>query len=123
VDKKSITELAVEMNEMVSRIRNGEASLEELHGGSFTITNVGILGGTDFNPIINHPEVAILGMARAEWKPVIEREEDEVRIKARYMLPLILGFDHRVNDGADAARFMNELIEMLENPDKLLLQL
>lgn len=123
VNKKSITELAVEMSEMVSRIRNGEASLEELHGGSFTITNVGILGGTDFNPIINYPEAAILGMARAEWKPVVERHEDEVRFRARYKLPLILGFDHRINDGADAARFMNELIEMLENPDKLLLQL
>jgi pyruvate dehydrogenase E2 component (dihydrolipoamide acetyltransferase) len=123
VDQKSITELAVEMSEMVSRIRNGEASLEELHGGSFTITNVGILGGTDFNPIINYPEAAILGMARAEWRPVVERHEGEVRFRARYKLPLILGFDHRINDGADAARFMNELIEMLEDPDKLLLQL
>jgi pyruvate dehydrogenase E2 component (dihydrolipoamide acetyltransferase) len=84
---------------------------------------VGILGGTDFNPIINYPEAAILGMARAEWKPVVERHEGEVRFRARYKLPLILGFDHRINDGADAARFMNELIEMLEDPDKLLLQL
>jgi pyruvate dehydrogenase E2 component (dihydrolipoamide acetyltransferase) len=126
VDRKSITELAVELQALAQRTREGQASLEEMQGGTFTITNVGILGGTSFSPIINYPEVAILGMARARWQPVVRKKatdegEGQMETVPRFMLPLILTFDHRVLDGADAARFMRHVIQMLENPEKFLL--
>jgi len=125
VERKTVTDLAIELNEMVDRVRKGEGTVDEMRGGTFTITNVGILGGTDFSPIINYPEVAILGMARAKWEPEIAMNADDQqpKIKAKYKLPLILGFDHRVIDGADAARFVNRLIEILEDPEKLLLHM
>jgi pyruvate dehydrogenase E2 component (dihydrolipoamide acetyltransferase) len=118
VDCKSIADLAVELGELVKRTQEGGASLDELQGGTFTLTNVGILGGTGFEPIINYPQVAILGMARAAWKPVV-REGKE--IVPRYILPLVVTFDHRVVDGADAARFMRTVVEALENPGELML--
>lgn len=118
VDCKSIAELAVELEEVVKRTQAGEASLEELQGGTFTLTNIGVLGGTNFEPIINYPEVAILGMARARWQPIVQENKE---IAPRYILPLILTFDHRVVDGADAARFMRTVIDALENPGRLLL--
>ena len=118
VDCKSIADLAVELEEVAKRTQAGEASLDELQGGTFTLTNIGVLGGTDFEPIINYPEVAILGMARARWQPVVQENKE---IVPRYILPLIVTFDHRVVDGADAARFMRTVIDALENPGKLLL--
>jgi pyruvate dehydrogenase E2 component (dihydrolipoamide acetyltransferase) len=121
VDRKSITELAVELPEVVQRTRSGEASLEDMQGGTFTITNIGPLGGTDFIPIVNYPEVAILGMARASWQPVVRWKGEKAKFKPRLLLPLILAFDHRVVDGADAARFMNMVIDILEDPNKLLM--
>ena len=122
VDKKSITELSVELNELVQRTRAGETSLEELQGGTFTITNIGILGGTAFFPIINFPEAAIMGMAKARWEPTVRRnEEGELETEPRYMLPLMLAFDHRVADGADAARFVSVVKDALESPEKMLL--
>jgi pyruvate dehydrogenase E2 component (dihydrolipoamide acetyltransferase) len=130
VDQKSITELAIELQDLAQRTRDGKASLEEMQGGTFTITNVGIIGGTSFSPIINYPEVAILGMARARWQPVVrqkptsaesDKSEGQMETVPRFMLPLILTFDHRVLDGADAARFMRHVIQMLENPEKFLL--
>lgn len=122
VDRKSITKLSVELYELVQRTRSGDATLEELQGGTFTITNIGILGGTAFFPIINFPEVAILGMARARWEAVVRRnEEGEFETKPRYMLPLMVAFDHRVVDGADAARFMGVVKEALETPANMLL--
>ncbi len=122
VDRKSITELSVELYEIVQRTRSGEVTLDELQGGTFTITNIGILGGTGFFPIINFPEVAILGMARARWEPVVERNEDDGwETEPRYMLPLMVAFDHRVVDGADAARFMGILKNALESPENMLL--
>jgi len=120
VDCKSIADLAAELEELAGRTREGEASLEELHGGTFTLTNVGILGGTDFEPMINYPQVAILGMARARWKPVV-RDKEEKEIVPRYILPLVVAFDHRAVDGADAARFMRMIVEVLENPGELML--
>ncbi len=124
VDRKSITELSIELNEIAARTRANEVSLEELQGGTFTITNIGILGGTAFFPIINFPEVAILGMARARWESVTEPgEEGAFESEPRYMLPLMLAFDHRVADGADAARFMNVLKEALETPEQMLLMM
>ncbi len=129
VDRKSLTELAIELKDLAERTRAGEAKLPELQGGAFTITNVGALGGTSFSPIINFPEVAIMGMARARWKPVVQTHpapdggEPEREIVPRFMLPLVLTFDHRVLDGGDAGRFMQVLTEMLQEPEKLLLKM
>jgi pyruvate dehydrogenase E2 component (dihydrolipoamide acetyltransferase) len=124
VDQKSITELSIELYEMAQRTRSGDTSLDELQGGTFTITNIGILGGTGFFPIINFPEVAILGMAQARWEPVVQRnEEGDFETEPRYMLPLMLSFDHRVVDGADAARFVGVVKEALESPENLLLMM
>jgi pyruvate dehydrogenase E2 component (dihydrolipoamide acetyltransferase) len=124
VDRKSITELSIELLELVQRTRSGDASLDELQGGTFTITNIGILGGTAFFPIINFPEVAILGMARARWEPIVRRNaEGEFETEPRYILPLMLAFDHRVVDGADAARFVNVVKEALETPENMLLMM
>jgi pyruvate dehydrogenase E2 component (dihydrolipoamide acetyltransferase) len=122
VDRKSITELSVELKELVVRTRDGEATLEEMQGGTFTITNPGFFGGTAFAPIINYPEVAILGMAQARWQPVVSGEGEEAKIVPRLLLPLVLSFDHRVVDGADAARFTTLLIDILQDPDKLLVR-
>jgi pyruvate dehydrogenase E2 component (dihydrolipoamide acetyltransferase) len=123
VDRKSITQLAVEFKDLATRARDGEVSLDELQGGSLTITNPGPLGGTAFTPIVNHPEVAILRMARATWQPVVRGEGQGAEIASRFLLPLVVAFDHRVVDGADAARFMNIIIEILEDPDKLLVRI
>jgi pyruvate dehydrogenase E2 component (dihydrolipoamide acetyltransferase) len=133
-DQKSITEIAVELAELVERTREGEAALEDMQGGTMTITNIGPLGGASFAPIINYPEVAILGLAQARIQPVADREPlrpdesyesvtDGYDFVPRLMLPVILAFDHRVNDGAEAQRFMNVVIEQLEHPEKLLLGL
>jgi pyruvate dehydrogenase E2 component (dihydrolipoamide acetyltransferase) len=121
VDRKSITELAMELDGLVRRAREGKTDREELTGGTFTITNIGPLGGTGFAPIINYPQVAILGMAQARLQPVVRGDADKYEVVPRLMLPLILGFDHRVVDGADAARFLNVIIEVLERIENLLM--
>jgi pyruvate dehydrogenase E2 component (dihydrolipoamide acetyltransferase) len=125
VDRKSIAELSEELQEVVERTRAGETSLEDVQGGSFTITNVGILGGTTFAPIINYPQVAILGMAQARWQPTVRNPGNEgaMKIEPRFMLPLILAIDHRVLDGADAARFVTMLVDILQDTDRLMLML
>lgn len=124
VDHKSIRELSIELYELAQRVRTGEATLDDLQGGTFTLTNIGILGGTAFAPIVNYPEVAILGMARAKWKLVTQRTDDgEFETQPRFMLPLIMAFDHRVVDGADAARFMNVVKEALQSPDNMLMMM
>jgi pyruvate dehydrogenase E2 component (dihydrolipoamide acetyltransferase) len=124
VDRKSIAELAAEFPDIAQRARDGETQLEEMQGGTFTITNIGSLGGRSFTPLINHPQVAILGMARASWQPVARGRDDtpEMTIVPRYLLPLILAFDHRLLDGADAARFLGLVIHLLENPTSLILR-
>ena len=108
VERKSVIELAVELVRLSERAREAKAERDELQGGSFTLTNVGGIGGTLFTPIIRHPEVAILGLGRASLQPVAEGDPAEPTLTAQLRLPLCLGFDHRVNDGADAARFVNE---------------
>lgn len=123
VDCKSLTQLSIELNDLVARTREGKIDAEALQGGSFTITNVGILGGTGFTPIVNYPQVAILGMGKARMEPVVKGGMDAPEIVPRLMLPLIIGFDHRVVDGADAARFVNKVIECLENPEHLFLEM
>jgi pyruvate dehydrogenase E2 component (dihydrolipoamide acetyltransferase) len=115
VDKKSMRELAAELNGLVERTRQRKVSLEELQGSSFTISNQGGIGGGHFTPIINKPNVAILGLGRAARRPALKKDKAEERM----MLPLCLSYDHRVVDGADAVRFMNELVQTLQNfPEK-----
>jgi pyruvate dehydrogenase E2 component (dihydrolipoamide acetyltransferase) len=121
VDRKSITELALELSELAERTREGIVEREDLAGGTFTITNVGPLGGTGLTPIVNYPQVAILGLAQARLQPVVQGDLDNYRVEPRLMLPLCLGFDHRIADGADAAHFINAIIEALESPDKLMM--
>ena len=111
VDKKRLSDLAVELNELVEKTRQRKVSLEELQGGTFTISNQGGIGGGYFTPIINKPEVAVLGLGRGALKPIVKKG----KVKARTMLPLCLSYDHRLIDGADAVRFMMELIQVLEN--------
>jgi pyruvate dehydrogenase E2 component (dihydrolipoamide acetyltransferase) len=124
VDRKSIRELAGEFHALVARARAGKTGLEELQGGTFTITNAGAVGGGHFAPIINFPQVAILGMGRAALKPVVRTDaEGAPAIVARLMMPLVLSFDHRIADGAEAVRLMQSLVEILEDPEALLLNL
>jgi len=111
VDKKSLADLSQELNDLVERTRKRKVSLDELQGGSFTISNQGGIGGGHFTPIINKPEVAVLGIGRSTLKPVVK----DGKIEARPMLPVCLSYDHRVMDGADAVRFMTDLVGMLEN--------
>jgi pyruvate dehydrogenase E2 component (dihydrolipoamide acetyltransferase) len=118
VDRKSVVELATELGEKTQRTRIGKIGLDELRGGTFTLTNAGAVGGHAFIPIINYPEVAILGIGRAQPKPVVR----EGQIVVRTMLPLSISFDHRVVDGADVVRFLTLLIRLLEDPTQLLLE-
>src|SRR5206468_12039334 len=114
VDRKPLLELARELGALAQRVREGKASLDDLRGGTFTITNLGALGGTGAIPIINYPEVAILGVARAREEAVVR----DGQIVARLMLPLSLTFDHRVADGVDGARLAADIIRRLEHPDQ-----
>jgi pyruvate dehydrogenase E2 component (dihydrolipoamide acetyltransferase) len=118
VDRKNIIELAVELSGVAEKARARKLTLEEMQGGSFTITNLGGIGGTAFTPIINWPEVAILGMSRASRVP----EWTEGEFEPRLMLPLSLSYDHRLIDGADAARFLRWLVEAFESPFLLSLE-
>ena len=110
VDKKDITQISVELTEISSAAREKKLSADRLQGGSFTITNLGGIGGTFFTPILNPPEVAILGVSRSSFEPVYVDGE----FVPRFMLPLSLSYDHRIIDGAEAARFLRWLCEMLE---------
>ena len=114
VDKKSIAELAQELTAVAESARKGKADMQ---GGTFTITNLGGIGGTAFTPIVNYPEVAILGLSRARLQPVIHNGE----VVPRLILTLSLSYDHRVIDGADGARFTRRICEMLESPLRMLL--
>jgi len=117
VDQKNLTELSVELATISEKARNKKISLEELQGGCFTITNLGGIGGTSFAPIVNSPEVAILGVSRGSYKPVYK----DGKFEPRMVVPLSLSYDHRIIDGADAARFLRWVCEALEQPMKLLL--
>ncbi|HSH42790.1 MAG TPA: dihydrolipoyllysine-residue acetyltransferase [Arenicellales bacterium] len=117
VDKKGIYELAEELGEVSQRARDRKLSPSDLQGACFTISSLGGIGGTAFTPIVNSPEVAILGVSRSQMKPVY-RDGDFV---PRLMLPLALSYDHRVVDGADGARFVVFLSRVLEDARRLLL--
>jgi pyruvate dehydrogenase E2 component (dihydrolipoamide acetyltransferase) len=115
--QKGIVELSVELTKLSERARAGKLSLDEMQGGGMTITNLGGIGGTSFTPIVNWPEVAILGISRGAHEPVWSEDEDgEAGFEARLMLPLSLSYDHRVIDGADAARFLRWVCEAFEQP-------
>ena len=116
-DQKGIFELAEELGEVSERARQGKLQLDEIHGASFTITSLGGIGGTAFTPIVNAPEVAILGVSRTQRKPVWNGEEFEPRL----MLPISLSYDHRIIDGAMAVRFTTYLSQVLTDIRQLLL--
>ncbi len=112
VDKKSVQQLAGELTAVADKAKTGKLDMTEMQGGTFTITNLGGIGGTAFTPIVNWPEVAILGLSRSKLQPVVR----DGTVTPRLMLPLSLSYDHRVIDGAAAARFTRQLAELLENP-------
>jgi pyruvate dehydrogenase E2 component (dihydrolipoamide acetyltransferase) len=117
VDKQGVRQLAEELNAAAQRARDRKLDGNELKGGTFTITNLGGIGGTGFTPIVNWPEVAILGLSRSRLEPVVRGGQ----VVPRLMLPLSLSYDHRVIDGAAAARFTRRLADLLENPLQMLL--
>ena len=112
VDKKGIIELSAELAKLSEKARAGKLSLDEMSGGVMTITNLGGIGGVGFTPIVNWPEVAILGISRGSMEPIWNGREFQPRL----MLPLSLSYDHRVIDGADAARFLRFVAEAFEQP-------
>lgn len=112
VDQKTIFQIADELNAVAERARAGKITLDDLQGSSMTVTNLGGIGGTAFTPIVNWPEVAILGVSRGANEPVFENDH----FVPRFMLPLSLSYDHRVIDGADGARFLRWVCEAIEQP-------
>jgi len=118
VDKKNIVELAVELSQLSQKARNKKITIADMEGGTFTITNLGGIGGTAFTPIVNHPEVAILGLSRSRTEP----EWIGGKFEPRLILPLSLSYDHRLIDGADAARFLRWVAEAFEQPFLLSVQ-
>jgi pyruvate dehydrogenase E2 component (dihydrolipoamide acetyltransferase) len=110
VDKKSLLDLSHEINDLAEKARNRKISLEEMKGGTFTISNQGGIGGSHFTPIVNKPEVAILGLGRGSLKPVAK----DNKVETRLMLPICVAYDHRVIDGAQAARFTVGLVQAFE---------
>ncbi len=117
-DQKSLTQIAIELQDIANKTRAGKVELEKLQGGTFTITNIGAIGGTNMSPMINHPECAILGMARGADKPVVRNGNIEIGT----ILPLALSFDHRLADGAEAAYFVRHIINHLEHPLNFILE-
>lgn len=114
VDEKNIIEISLELGDIAARARDGKLKPEELQGGSFTLTNLGGIGGTFFTPIVNHPEVAILGTGRSFTAPTCGKDNGICR--PRTILPLSLSYDHRLIDGADGARFIRWIVDAIEEP-------
>src|SRR5471032_779081 len=119
-DQKNIVQLSVELAQLSEKARTRKIALEEMQGGCFSISNLGGIGGTYFTPIVNAPEVAILGISRARMEPVYNKESGQ--FAPRFILPLSLSYDHRVIDGADGIRFLRWVAEALEQPFLLALQ-
>ena len=117
-DKKSIRDIAAEVALLADKSRTGKLTIDEMRGGTFTLTNLGGIGGTSFTPIVNYPEVAILGMSRSAMQPVVR----DGQVVARLMMPLSLTYDHRVIDGADGARFTTRLVQLFSDPMRLLME-
>jgi pyruvate dehydrogenase E2 component (dihydrolipoamide acetyltransferase) len=112
VDKKDIPQLADELAQAADKARNRKLSLDDMQGGSMSISNLGSLGGGPFTPVVNWPEVAILGVSRARMEPVFVDGE----FTPRFMMPLTLSYDHRVIDGADGVRILRWIVEAIEQP-------
>jgi pyruvate dehydrogenase E2 component (dihydrolipoamide acetyltransferase) len=117
-DQRNIKELAREIERLGAEARAGKSRLEDLQGGTFTITSLGVMGGLFATPVINHPEVAILGVHRMQPRPVVR----DGQVVIRDMMNLACAFDHRVIDGAVGAQFTYEIIKRLEDPELLLLE-
>jgi len=117
-DRKTVLELATEIQELSKKAHERKITLEELKGSTFTITNYGHFGGTFATPVINYPDVAILGTGRISEKPWVRNGQ----IVIRKILPLSLTFDHRVTDGVDASLFLSKIIRYLEDPALLFIE-
>ncbi len=115
VDKKTIFDLSKELMDISDRAKNKQLTPEDLKGSTFTISSLGGIGGTYFSPIVNPPEVAILGVSKSEWKPIYHKEKNE--FTPCYILPFSLSYDHRVIDGASAAAFTHRLSQVLNDPE------
>ena len=111
VDKKNLLDLSRELDELAERTRERRLSADEMQGATFTISNLGSIGGSYFTPIVNSPQVAVLGMGRGVHRPVVR----DKKVVPRLVLPLALSYDHRVIDGADGARFLREIVRYLED--------
>jgi pyruvate dehydrogenase E2 component (dihydrolipoamide acetyltransferase) len=116
VNTKSLLELSAELTELAEKARNKKLSADDMQGGSFTISNLGGIGGTNFTPIVYAPQVAILGVSRSKYQQVLTGEEFQKRL----VIPLSLSYDHRVIDGADGARFLRWICQVIEDPFAIL---
>jgi pyruvate dehydrogenase E2 component (dihydrolipoamide acetyltransferase) len=119
-DQKNLFELATEIKTLAEKARAGKLALDELKGGTFTLTSIGSIGGLFGVPIINYPEVAIMGINKIEKRPVVRQIDGEDQIVIREMMHLSISCDHRVVDGAEAALFVKDIIQYLENPARLI---
>ena len=119
VDEKNIIQLSIELNEVAERARTNSLTLDDSRGGTFTLTNLGSLGTGSFSPVINPPEVAVLGVGRAQLMPVLDENKEW---QPRLIMPMSLSHDHRVIDGADGARFMQWIQNAIDNPLLLALE-
>jgi pyruvate dehydrogenase E2 component (dihydrolipoamide acetyltransferase) len=117
-DRKSVTTIALELGEIAQKARDGKLASDEMKGGNFTVSNLGGIGGTQFTPIVYHPQVAILGVSRNQVEPVYE----DGAFKPKTMLPLSLSYDHRAIDGAEAARFLRWMCQVMEDPFVMLME-
>lgn len=118
-ERKSLIEIAREVRELAEKARNNTLTLEDVQDGTFSVTNIGAIGGVFAYPVINYPEIAIVALPRPRKVPVFVDDE----VKARYMATIVITFDHRAVDGAHAARFLNDLKSFVENPELLLINL
>jgi pyruvate dehydrogenase E2 component (dihydrolipoamide acetyltransferase) len=116
-DRKTLAEIASEISALSAKARGRGLPMCDMEGGCMSISSLGAVGGTGFTPIVNAPEVAILGLTRSEWKP---RRGGDDAIEWRLKLPMSLSYDHRVINGADAARFLRHVDESLASPAQLL---
>lgn len=114
VDRKNLFQISIELAQLAEKTRQKKLSVDDTQGGTFTVSNLGSIGGSHFTPIVNRPEVAILGLGGGDSKPVVKNE----KVKVRTMIPVCLSYDHRVIDGADGARFIQSLVQLLENFDE-----
>ena len=117
VDKKGLIDISVELVNLAEKARDGDLDPDSMKGGNFSISNLGGFGGTNFTPIIYHPQVAILGVSRAVKRPVYVED----KLEPRSILPLSLSYDHRLIDGAEGVQFLNWIAKALEDPYEALL--